>query len=98
MWIVDDMLLAKGLPTLQNLCSEATTDAEMPYLYAKYDLISFFQAIGDRLHKQGGNPLTRLRNSLAEGLNRYNHLPKFLIIIFDFELLKLAEGKNDLNV
>ena len=97
-WLVGDILLAKGLSVLQELKNEAKEESQVPHLYKEYDVFSFFPAIGDRLHKMGGNPMLRLMNAFTEAINKFDKLPRFIVILFDQELIKHADSKADMIV
>ena len=77
---------------LQQIKNEAKKEREVPYMYRKYDIFEFYNAIGSG----AGNPLSRIRNALGLALNEHmDRLPKYVICFLDEKLIQLVETKFD---
>ena len=76
---------------LQELKNQAQKDRDVPYIYTQFDICNYLNAIGNGT----GNPLSRMRNSVALALNDLDKLPKYIVVPFDERFISLIENKFD---
>ena len=79
-----DRFLNDVIGTLQGMKTQAKLKkTELPYLYEMYNFKAFYI-----------NPLSdvtptivRIYNSLTEALNKYEHLPKYILVVMDKDIV-----------
>ena len=83
------MFLSDMITTLQTMKRTATTAGKPPpYLYERFNIFPFHQS-----------PLTldtysRLYNALVDGFNRRHHIPKYIFMLPDKDLIDAADFFN----
>ena len=97
-WVMGDTTLVKGIPTFQQMKVDNSKNREIPYLYEYFDVHSFYPILGDRLNRSGGNPIIRMYNSFMEAINTFNKLPKYIIVVFDYNFIKEVDTKQDIDL
>ena len=86
-WFIGDKFLKGIFPTLQNLKTQAVLKKRtLPYIY-EYFNISCYVPNSD-MYK--ANILVRTQNAIIEAFNSRVHLPKYLIVILDKDILESA--------
>ena len=60
-----------------------TADKQVPYLYAQYNVFFFFVSQSSHIN----NCLTKIHNSVVEGFNCREHLPKYILFMPDDDIL-----------
>ena len=83
-WLIGDDFLKRNYQAYPMLRSEAVAnDTKPPYLFSNYNVSTF--TTGD---KQIKNPMVKIVNGLIEAFNKYHTMPRFIIIIPDWDILK----------
>ena len=84
-WFIGDAFLHKNFNGLQALKTEAKLKKDkLPYLYEFYNLSAWFCS----QVKTNVPVIAKLQNSLAAALNEYEHLPKYIVIIPDMDIVQ----------
>ena len=86
-WLIGDLFLRHSYSALQNLKSEAVVEKKpYPYIYDFFNVTAFYQQSGG----QATESLHKIFNSLIEGLNEKERLPRFIFVIPDRDIILQA--------
>ena len=86
-WLVGDEFLRKNYHAYPALRAEAVVNNRpAPYVFSNYNVSTFTSA-----EKLLRNPMTRMLNCFIEALNKYHVLPRFIIIIPDWDIVKFID-------
>ena len=84
-WILGDIFLNDVFATMQTLkMTVAMEKRNPPYLYDQYNVFYFFTPRNNQLT----NILMRVRNSIAEAFNRRYHMPRYIVIMLDKDVVE----------
>ena len=84
--MLGDSFLKDVFPTLQAMRYGSTVQKKMPpYMYDMFNVIYFFTSP----MTFGNNTLLRANNAFIEALNRRGRLPRYILIIFDRDLIDM---------
>ena len=84
-WIIGDKFLRSMYAELQSLCSEAAIKKRPPpYLYEFYNVFCYYPTTKM-------NALAGIINAYIEILNNRSHLPKYVIVIPDKNIIEAAD-------
>ena len=88
-WFVGDQFFATNFGELQKMHQTARIKKKSPpYLYEYYNMFGYYSAgSSGRKHVIG-----RMINALLVGLNTHNWLPRYVIVVFDKDLI------DDVNI
>ena len=89
-WIIGDDFLQRTFHSLQDLKSEAVVKkTRLPYLYENFNISAWFV----KQTKSAVNvpTMAKLQNALIVVLNEYPHLPKYIIVIPDKDVIQSNE-------
>ena len=85
MWIIGDAFLQEMFATLQTMKTSVPSNSKnIPYLYEQYNVFFFFTT---QASKQT-NFLARIQNAIAEAFNCRTHLPRYILMILDKDLIE----------
>ena len=84
-WIIGDTFLRDIFPMMQALRTSSawSKDRNIPYMYCQFNVFYFFSSA--TLHIT--NVLAKFLNSVVKGFNRHEHLPCYILIIPDEDIL-----------
>ena len=84
MWIVRDKFVRNSIAVLQAMKTEASMDKKpLPYLYSYFNIFCYSQSPLGHVKSIAA----RILNSIIEGLNARQHLPKYILIIPDEDIV-----------
>ena len=84
LWFVGDAFLRDTFPTMQSMKTSASMlQRQLPFVYERFNVFYFFLAKNSFIQ----NILVKLHNAVVEGLNRREHLPKYIIFMPDEDFL-----------
>ena len=88
LWIVGDAFVPEVFAVFQaSKVSVDMNNREVPFLYRMFNIFYFSSS---KL-SNGRNVLLRVINAFTEGLNRRQHLPKYIIILLDKDILSMLD-------
>ena len=83
-WIVGHEFLRATLSVFQALKTEAAFDNQLlPYIYSYYNVNSYFESLLSKTKSVAA----RLLNSIIEGMNTWAHLPRYILIVPDMDVI-----------
>ena len=83
-WIVGDEFLRAMLSVFQALKTEASFNNQpLPYIYSYYNVSSYFESPLSKTKSVAA----RLLNSIIEGMNTWAHLPRYILIVPDMDVI-----------
>ena len=86
-WFIGDAFLQDVFATMQTMKSTAAMDKQSPpYVYEQYNVFVFFTA--QTSHQI--NFLARVQNAMMEAFNRRFHLPRYIVIMLDKDLIEVV--------
>ena len=89
MWIVGDRFMNSIFRTLQELKDKAVrADKPTPFIYERFNVFHFYRS--SLTH----NAYIRMLNSFVDALNRRPHLPKYILLVPDKDLLEAIDFFN----
>ena len=88
-WLIGDIFLQEMIATLQNMRHNALVAKKTPpYMYERFNVHHFYQS---RLTL---DTFTRLQNAFIDAFNRQHHLPSYIMILADNDLINAADFFN----
>ena len=87
LWILGDAFFRSIFATLQNMKSAADSfnKKNIPYIYNKYNILPFSKSTLVSPH----NMLIRVGKALEEAFSQKWHLPKYILVLLDEDVLKM---------
>ena len=83
-WIIGDEFLRRNYQGYPALRTDALkNDTASPYLFSNYNVSTF--TTNDKRMK---NPMVKIVNGLVEAFNKYHTMPRFIIVMPDWDILK----------
>ena len=86
-WLVGDHFLRENFDILQDLRNSMTTKTSIKdqlYIYLFYNVVLYFASGTSRIRSL----MARVLNSIIEGLNCKERLPKYVVILLDKDLIE----------
>ena len=89
--MVGNIFLRATFPTLQTMKTEAAVNKrQQPYMYDFFNIRCYFQ----QSDGSADGTLHKIYNALVEALNQKAHLPRYLMVIPDRDLILQADHYN----
>ena len=86
-WIVGDEAVRASISTRQAMKSECGFDNKLlPYIYEYYNVNCYFESPLGKTKSVAA----RILNSVIQGMNAWAHLPRYILVIPDVDILNYA--------
>ena len=91
LWLLGDEFLRQTFPALQEMKSSAASfnPHQIPYMYEQYNIYSYTKSsmVSQR------NTLVRVQKAMEEAFSRKWHLPKYIIVMLDRDILHMINSE-----